>query len=193
MESGRSASELDISPLKKAVSATKHACNYVYGLIACGARDNTALTIVPKPLVPTVVRVPVAAAPTHVAPTQHPKVQDFEQPAARRIKLPTAPQFDPTEKGLVYLRNASNPYPLPSDIDCCAGFIYNGRKCPHSYGQCTLKHIYKASSNMSLMGGNGDHFLVTDSGWFDKGSFRGCHVKDKYKKLFGNKNGPFGG
>ena len=37
----------------------------------------------------------------------------------------------------------------------------------------------------------GDHFLTTNSGWFDKGSFRGCHIKEKYKKLYGNRNGPF--
>ena len=118
------------------------------------------------------------------------QTQDFEQPAARRIKVPTAPQFDPTEKGLVYFKDTRNLYPFPSDIDCCAGFIGKDMKCPNP-GGCTLKHVYKASTNVTLLEKIGDHFLVTKSGWFDKRAFRGCHLAEKYKPLFGNKNGPF--
>ena len=155
MESGRPASELDVTSLKKAVAVTKHAQSFFYGLIACGARDTTALTIAVKPIVPAVVRVqqirdvtPAAAAPKRLAPAH--KTQDFEQPAARRIKIPTAPQFDPTDKGLLYLRDLSNQHPFPSDIDCCAGFICKGLKCPDP-GHCTLKHIYRASTNLTLL------------------------------------------
>ena len=62
MESGCAATDLDISPLKKAVIVTKHAYNYFYGLVACGARDNSAITIAPKPLVPAVINIPAGAA-----------------------------------------------------------------------------------------------------------------------------------
>lgn len=195
MESGRPASELDVTYLKKAVAVTKHAQSYFYGLIACGARDTTALTIAAKPIAPAEVQVqqtrhvtPSPAAPKRLAPVH--KTQDFVQPAARRIKVPTAPQFDPAEKGLLYLRDTSNQHPFPSDIDCCAGFVCKGMKCPDP-GHCTHKHVFRASTNVILLEKIGDHFLATDSGWFDKRSFRGCHLKDKYKKLFGNKNGPF--
>lgn len=200
MESGRPASELDVSSLKKAVAVTKHAKNFFYGLIACGARDTTALTIAVKPQVPALVRVqqiinkedkyshPPAAVPKRSAPASG--SQDPVQPSSRRIKLPTAPQFDPTEKGLVFLKDTTNQYPFPSDIDCCAGFICKGLKCPDP-GQCALKHIYNANSNVDILEKIGDHFLTTGSGWFDKGAFRGRKLNDKYAKLMGNKNGPF--
>ena len=69
MDSGRPASDLDVSYLKKAVAVTKHAHTFFFGLIACGARDTTALTIAVKPGVPSVIQVqnkdadPPGAAP----------------------------------------------------------------------------------------------------------------------------------
>ena len=195
MESGRPASELDMTYLNKAVAVTKHAQSYFYGLIACGARDTTALTIAVKPVVPSEIQVqqtrdvtPPPAAPKRVAPVH--KTQDFVQPAARRSKVPTVPQFGPAEKGLLYLKDTFNQYPFPSDIGCCAGFICKGMKCPNP-GNCTLKHVFRASTNVNLLEKIGDHFLATNSGWFDKKAFRGCHLKEKYKNLFGNKSGPF--
>ena len=162
MESGRLASELDVTSLKKAVAVTKHAQTFFYCLIACGARDTTALTIAVKPMTPAVVRVqqimnkedkyshvvPAVAAQKRLAPA--PRLQDSGHPATRHIKFPTAPQFDPIEKRLVFLRDTTNQYPFPSDIDCCTGFIYKGPKCPDP-GQCTLKNIYRASSNVNVL------------------------------------------
>ena len=40
---------------------TKHCWNYFYGLIACGAKDESALTIAPRLLKPAAARVPPAA------------------------------------------------------------------------------------------------------------------------------------
>ena len=121
MESGRPASDLNVSYLKKAVTVTKHAYSFFYGLIACGARDTTALTIAARPPVPPVIQVqknrdvtPPPAALKRVAPVH--KTQDFAQPAARRIKVPTAPQFDPTDKGLVFFRDTSNQFPFPQTL-----------------------------------------------------------------------------
>ena len=46
---------------------------------------------------------------------------------------------------------------------------------------------------MSLLEKIGDDLLISGKGWFCKHSLRGIEVAPKYKKLLGNRNGPFGG
>ena len=57
-----------------------------------------------------------------------------------------------------------------------------------------MRHIFRPNaSNLSLIEDIVDHFLTTRKGWFCLESFCGFVLAKKYKKLLGNKNGPFGG
>lgn len=204
VESGRDAKELDTSALEKMARVTKHCWDHFYGLMARGAKDTSTLTIVPRPLNPRVRPAAAAAnatAPKRPAPESN-AVRDFEQRAARprrdvavhqgRFKLPTAPQVDPREKGFCYIRDPNNEHPFPSDIDCCSKFVSKGRKCTAPQGRCDFRHVYRIKNHVDLIEKIGDHFLATGAGWFDYEALRYVKLDDKYKKLRGNKNGPFG-
>ena len=57
-----------------------------------------------------------------------------------------------------------------------------------------LRHIFRPNaSNVALIEEIGNHFLNTRKGWFCPETFHGFELIDRYKKLLGNKNGPFGG
>ena len=136
------------------VTVTKHCWDHFSGLIARGAKDTSALTIVPRALkpvhVPPTAVVANATAPERPAPEPN-AARDFEQPATRprrdaagqpgRFRLLTPPQVDLREKGLCYIRNPNNKHPFPSNINYCYDFVSKGR--------ISLPRLDSATSNTS--------------------------------------------
>ena len=174
--------------IKKAALVTKNMYEYFQRLYVCGQKDSSAVTVSQRPSVPPMVHVQVQ---NHPAP-KRPSANDNQPRAPQRLRLPSAPKFDPKEKGLFHLANPSNMHPFPSDVVACSGFCCKEQECPHPRGQCAEKHIFKAmDSNMAIIESAGDHFLATGAGWFDNGAFRGVSLKPKYAPLLGNKKGPF--
>ena len=107
------------------VAVTRYCWDHFSGLIARGAKDTSALTIVPRSLKPA--RVPPAAVVANATAPKRPAPEpnaacDFEQPVTRprrdatgqpgRFRLPTAPQVDPREKGFCHIRDPNNKHPF---------------------------------------------------------------------------------
>ena len=187
------------------VTVTKHCWDHFSGLIARGAKDTSALTIVRRSLGPACV--PPAAVVANATAPKRPSPEstaacDFEQPATRprrdragqpgRFRLPAAPQVDPREKGFCHIRDPNNKHPFPSNINCCPEFVTKGRTCPAPPGQCDFNHIYRVKNHVRVIEQIGYHFLETGAGWFDNDALRHVPVSDKYKNIKGNKNDPFG-
>ena len=57
LESGRLASELDFTYLKKAATVIMHMATYFQGLFAMGTPDTSVISIIPKPSAPLVLVV----------------------------------------------------------------------------------------------------------------------------------------
>ena len=189
-ETGRPASELDLSFLTKAAVIAKHMTEYFLRLFALETPDVSPLTL---------SLTPAANRPTSPpAEKRNGPIQQQTQPPAtnkkpkRRNGLATEPPaIDFTTRGLFFLSNPNQEVPYPATIESCPGFTCQGKTCNKRYNDCR-GHIFKPEPNtIRVIEQVDDHFLATGNGWFNKSSFRDFVLKPKYQKLLGNKNGPF--
>ena len=176
IKKGRPLSELNLEHLQKAVEIPENTGDYFRRKIICVQKDNTLATIAQRPNVSSVIstqaKKPLSNAPAQRSASSAPK-RPFQQPLnaeapspPQRRRLHSAPQWDPKDKGLFYLKDPTDLHPFPSNVTVCSGFTCHERNAP-TPGAGMTGDTYsnpRIQLLMYIIEAAGGHFLTTGTG-----------------------------